>query len=38
VAVSNLEFRLPVRQEPGGQVRQPAAKVVPAGYRLAPGY
>jgi predicted acyl esterase len=38
VAVSNLELRLPVRQEPGGQVRQPAAKVVPAGYRLAPGY
>jgi predicted acyl esterase len=38
VAVSNLELRLPVRQEPGGQVKKPAAKVVPAGYKLAPGY
>jgi hypothetical protein len=38
VAVSNLELRLPVRQEPGGQAQKPAAKVVPAGYKLAPGY
>jgi predicted acyl esterase len=38
VAVSNLELRLPVHQEPGGQVQRPAAKVVPAGYKLAPGY
>jgi predicted acyl esterase len=38
IAVSNLDLRLPVRQEPGGQVQKPAAKVVPAGYKLAPGY
>jgi predicted acyl esterase len=38
VAVSNLELRLPVRQEPGGQVQKPAAKIIPAGYKPAPGY
>jgi hypothetical protein len=38
IAVSNLELRLPVRQQPGGQVQQPAPKVIPAGYKAAPGF
>jgi predicted acyl esterase len=35
VTVSNLELRLPVLENPGGVVKRPAAKVVPAGYTLA---
>jgi predicted acyl esterase len=38
VAVSNLELRLPVHQQPGAQVQAPAPKVVPAGFKRAPGY
>ncbi len=38
VTVSNLELRLPVLEEPGGVVSDPAPKVVPEGYELAPGY
>ena len=39
ITVSNLELRLPVLEQPnGGMVCEPAAKVVPAGYQLAPGY
>lgn len=38
VLVSGLELRLPVRQAPGGVVREPAAPVVPAGATLAPDY
>jgi predicted acyl esterase len=35
VTVSNLELRLPVLEKPGGAVKSPAPKVVPAGYTLA---
>jgi predicted acyl esterase len=38
VTVSNLELRLPVKEEPGslgGLVQAPAPKVIPAGYTLA---
>jgi len=38
VTVSNLELRMPVREQPGslgGLVQTPAPKVVPAGYTLA---
>jgi predicted acyl esterase len=35
ITVSNLEIRLPVLDQPGGVVKVPAAKVVPAGYTLA---
>lgn len=38
VTVSNLELRLPVREQPGsldGLVQTPTPKVVPAGYTLA---
>lgn len=36
ITVANLELRLPVVDAPGcGLVRDPAAKVVPAGYELA---
>jgi hypothetical protein len=38
VTVSNLELRLPVHEQPGGVVQSPAAKVVPAGFKPAPGY
>ncbi|MGN6275214.1 MAG: CocE/NonD family hydrolase [Solirubrobacterales bacterium] len=41
IAVSNLELRLPVREEPGalgGVVQPPAPKVLPPGYALAAGY
>lgn len=39
IAVSNLELRLPVHEEPGdGPVQAPLAPVVPAGYTLAPDY
>ena len=41
VTIANLQLRLPVRDAPGslgGLVDYPAAKVVPAGYQLAPGY
>ena len=38
VLVSGLELRLPVRQEPGGVVRHPAAPLVPPGAALAPEY
>ncbi|MFP5389054.1 MAG: CocE/NonD family hydrolase [Thermoleophilia bacterium] len=39
--VSNLELRLPVREQPGsvgGLVEPPAPKVLPPGYELAAGY
>ena len=36
VEVANLELRLPVLEEPGGVVSEPAPKVVPDGYELAP--
>src|SRR6185436_12255354 len=41
VTVSNLQLRLPVLEQPGalgGLVEDPAQKVVPAGYQLAPDY
>jgi hypothetical protein len=41
VTIQNLQLRLPVRDAPGslgGLVDYPAAKVVPPGYSLAPGY
>lgn len=41
IAVSNLELRLPVREQPGslgGAVQPPAPKVLPPGYTLAAGY
>jgi hypothetical protein len=41
VEVSNLELRLPVREQPGalgGLVQAPAPKVLPPGYQLAAGY
>lgn len=41
IAVSNLELRLPVREQPGslgGVVQSPAPKVLPPGYSLAAGY
>ncbi|MDX6616498.1 MAG: type transport system ATP-binding protein, partial [Solirubrobacterales bacterium] len=39
ITISNLELRLPVLEQPGsGLVCQPAAKVLPAGYDLAPGF
>jgi predicted acyl esterase len=41
VAVSDLDLRLPVIEQPGslgGLVQKPAPKVVPAGYRLAAEY
>jgi predicted acyl esterase len=39
ITISNLELRLPVLEQPdGGLVCEPAAKVLPAGYDLAPGY
>lgn len=41
IAVSNLELRLPVREQPGslgGVVQPPAPKVLPPGYELAAGY
>lgn len=41
VTISNVEVRLPVRQEPGalnGLVKAPAPKVVPEGYELATTY
>jgi dienelactone hydrolase len=41
VIVQNLELRLPVLEEPGAAgeaVVEPAPKVVPPGYGLAPGY
>ena len=41
IEVSNLELRLPVREEPGslvGLVQTPAPKVLPAGYQLAADY
>jgi predicted acyl esterase len=41
VTVENLELRLPVLEAPdslGGLVEDPATKLVPSGYTLAPGY
>ncbi len=41
VTISNVEVRLPVREEPGslgGLVKAPARKVLPAGYELADDY
>jgi predicted acyl esterase len=41
VTIEDLELRLPVREAPGalgGLVGSPAAKLVPSGYQLAPGY
>lgn len=39
ITLSHLELRLPTHDQPdGGQVRQPAPKIVPAGYRLAADY
>jgi hypothetical protein len=39
VTVSNLEMRLPVREQPGTAGAQtPRPKVLPAGYHLAPDY
>ena len=38
VTVSNLELRLPVLEQPGGVVLNPATKVVPSGYQLSPDY
>jgi predicted acyl esterase len=41
LTVSNLELRLPVREQPGslgGVIQAPAPKVLPPGYELAAGY
>ena len=41
VTVSNVEVRIPVREEPGslgGLVKSPLPKVLPAGYELADDY
>jgi predicted acyl esterase len=39
IAVSNLELRLPVVEQPnGGLIQPPAPKIVPAGYALAADY
>jgi hypothetical protein len=41
ITVSNLELRLPVREQPGslgGVIQVPAPKVLPPGYELAAGY
>jgi predicted acyl esterase len=39
VTVKDLKLRLPVLETPGtGEVKEPAAKVLPPGYALAPGY
>lgn len=41
ITVSNLELRLPVREQPGslgGAVQSPAPKVLPPGYQLASDY
>jgi len=39
VAISGLELRLPVVEQPGtGVVQAPAPKVLPPGYELAPDY
>jgi fermentation-respiration switch protein FrsA (DUF1100 family) len=41
ITASNLELRLPVREQPGslgGLVGAPAPKVLPPGYELAAGY
>ncbi|HVD85836.1 MAG TPA: CocE/NonD family hydrolase [Solirubrobacterales bacterium] len=41
IVVSNLELRLPVREQPGslgGLVQPPAPKIVPPGYELAADY
>jgi predicted acyl esterase len=41
ITLSNLELRLPVREQPGslgGMVQTPAPKIVPPGYRLAIDY
>jgi fermentation-respiration switch protein FrsA (DUF1100 family) len=41
ITVSNLQLRLPVREQPGslgGLVQPPAPKVLPPGYELAAGY
>ncbi|MGN6255685.1 MAG: CocE/NonD family hydrolase [Solirubrobacterales bacterium] len=41
ITVSNLELRLPVREQPGslgGVVQSPAPKELPPGYELAAGY
>jgi hypothetical protein len=38
IAVSNLELRLPVHEQPGGQVLTPKPKIVPPGYKLAPDF
>jgi X-Pro dipeptidyl-peptidase (S15 family) len=39
VTISNLELRLPVLESPGtGLAQQPAPKIVPPGYQLAPDY
>jgi hypothetical protein len=39
ITVTNLELRLPVLEQPDGAlVCAPAAKILPAGYALAPGF
>lgn len=41
IVVSNLQLRLPTREQPGalgGLVQAPAAKIVPPGYQLARDY
>jgi fermentation-respiration switch protein FrsA (DUF1100 family) len=41
ITVTNLELRLPVREQPGalrGVVQTPAPKILPPGYELAAGY
>ncbi|UJA18972.1 hypothetical protein HJD18_01285 [Thermoleophilia bacterium SCSIO 60948] len=38
VGVSNLELRLPVGESPGGEVKEPAPKLVPLGYELSGDY
>jgi fermentation-respiration switch protein FrsA (DUF1100 family) len=38
VMVSNLELRLPVREQPGGVVQPPAPPVIPPGYEPAIDY
>jgi hypothetical protein len=38
ITISNLELRLPVREQPGGIVQTPSPPVIPPGYEPAIGY
>jgi hypothetical protein len=38
LGIAHLELRLPVREQPGGQVLVPKPKSLPPGYKLAPDF